>query len=73
MLPTINRVHIEHPLHKTELHANCDLIANDIMGRLSFLNSSLRAPQGYMKYLFDEDYYIAIYKLMSKNTGYDYC
>ena len=59
------RVHTpEHPLHKTELHANCDLIANDIMGRLSFLNSSLRAAQGYMKYHFDEDYYIDIYKLM---------
>lgn len=59
------RVHTpNHPLHKTKLHANCDLIANDIMDRYSLFNNSLRAAQGYIKYHFDEEYYIDIYKLI---------
>ena len=59
------RVHtLNHPIHKTKLHVNCDLIANDIMDRYSLFNNSLKAAQGYIKYHFDEEYYIDIYKLL---------
>lgn len=59
------RVHTKkHPIHKTQLHKNCDLLLSDIDGRFAGLNSSLRSAQGYFNYHFDEVYYRDIYKLI---------
>lgn len=62
-----SRVHTkEHPLHKEGLHANCDLIYNDIADRLVWLNPSLRTAQDWFKYHYDDSYQKDIYILIRK-------
>lgn len=59
------RVHTkQHPIHKTNLHKDCDLLINDIDGRSSFFNPSLRAAQGYFDHHFDPHYYEDVYQLI---------
>jgi hypothetical protein len=62
-----SRVHTrKHPIHKTNLHKNCDLIYNDIIDRINFLNPSLRGAQEYFKYHYDDEYQTDIYLLIRK-------
>ena len=62
-----SRVHTrEHPIHKEGLHADCDLIYNDIVDRSNWLNPSLRSAQDWFKYHYDEDYQIDIYLLIRR-------
>jgi hypothetical protein len=62
-----SRIHTpSHPLHKEGFHKNCDLLANDICGRTSWFNPSLRTAQGWFKYHYDEQYQIDIYNLIRK-------
>lgn len=65
-----SRVHVpEHPIHKEGFHKNCDLLANDIIERNSWFNSSLRAAQGWFRYHYDDQYQIDIYKLIRKQIS----
>lgn len=62
-----SRVHTrEHPIHKEGLHADCDLIYNDIVDRSNWLNPSLRSAQDWFKYHYDEDYQIDMYLLIRR-------
>jgi hypothetical protein len=62
-----SRVHTrKHPIHKEGLHANCDLIYNDIADRISLFNPSLRSAQDYFKYHYDDEYQNDIYSLIRK-------
>lgn len=60
-----------HPIHcNDKLHANADLMLNDIMFHTSrlhnFFNRSLRAANGFFKYHYDVDFYETTYKLYRK-------
>jgi len=61
------RVHTrKHPIHESGLHADCDLIYNDIVDRNSWFNPSLRGAKDWFKYHYDEDYQTDIYLLIRK-------
>lgn len=65
-----SRVHVpKHPIHKEGFHKNCDLLANDIVGRNSWFNPSLKAAQNWFKYHYDDQYQIDIYNLIRKNIN----
>lgn len=65
-----SRVHtVNHPLHKTGFHKDCDLIFNDIADRNSLFNNNLSASQGWFKYHYDENYQIDIYNLMREKIN----
>jgi hypothetical protein len=58
------RVHTkQHPVHRTQLHKNCDLILADIDAHNSFFNPSLRAAKAWFKYHSDDQYLEDTYKL----------
>ena len=62
-----SRVHTpNHPLHKTGLHKDCDLIYTDIENRSSLFNSSLKAAKGYFEHHYDDHYYQTVYSLLRK-------
>ena len=62
-----SRIHTNnHPLHKTGLHKDCDLIYTDIEGRCSLFNPSLRAAQDWFRYHYDDEYQIDVYELIRK-------
>jgi len=62
-----SRVHtIEHPIHKTGLHKDCDLIYTDIADRFSMFNPSLKSAQGWFKHHYDDEYQIDMYLLIRK-------
>ena len=62
-----SRVHtLNHPLHKSGLHKDCDLIWTDLLDRNSMFNASLRSAKGYFRYHFDDEYYQTIYSLLRK-------
>lgn len=62
-----SRVHTPtHPLPRTDLHKDCDLIYSDIENRFDLFNPSLRAAKGYFQHHFDDHYYQTIYSLLRK-------
>lgn len=62
-----SRVHTPtHPLPRTDLHKNCDLIYSDIENRFDLFNPSLRAAKGYFQHHYDDHYYQTIYSLLRK-------
>ena len=61
-----SRVHTrQHPLHKTLLHKNCDLLLNDI-DRVSWFNESLKSAKLWFKHHYDDEYQKDIYRLLRK-------
>lgn len=65
-----SRIHTpNHPLHKNGFHKDCDLLANDIIDRNSWLNPSLKAAQGFFKHHYDDQYQVDIYNLIRKNIN----
>ena len=61
-----SRIHTpSHPLHKTGIHKNCDLIYDDLQ-RSSWFNKSLQAAKGWFDYHYDDQYQIDIYSLIRK-------
>lgn len=61
-----SRVHTPlHPLHKTGLHKNCDLIYEDLQ-RPSWFNKSLRAAKDWFNFHYDDQYQIDVYLLIRK-------
>lgn len=67
-----HRVHTrKHPIHKTELHKDCDLLWSDIAYHGTHLarwfNRSLDAAVGYFIHHFDEEYYDDVYGLLVLN------
>jgi len=62
-----SRVHTPtHPLPRTELHKDCDLIYSDIENRFDLFNPSLRSAKGYFQHHYDDHYYQTIYSLLRK-------
>lgn len=62
-----NRLHTpNHPVHKTELHKDCDLIYADVENKRSWFNPSLSAAKGWFEYHYDQEYQNDIYKLIRK-------
>lgn len=60
---SVSRVHIEqHPIHKSGLHKNCDLIYNDLANTKS-KNKVITTGIDYFKYIFDETYYRDLYEM----------
>ena len=61
------RVHtLKHPVHKTELHSNCDLILADIDSHTDWFNPSLKAAKGWFRYHNDDVYLEDTYRLYRK-------
>ena len=62
-----SRIHTSnHPLHKSGLHKDCDLILNDLVGHFQPFNTSLQTAKNFFKYHYDEEYQIDIYNLLRK-------
>ena len=65
-----SRVHTpKHPLPRTDLHKDCDLLYTDIEQRNSFFNESLKSAQLYFKHHYDDQYYQTIYSLLRKEIN----
>jgi len=65
-----SRVHTRsHPIHKTGLHENCDLIWTDLESHKDYFNSSLKAAKGYFQHHYDDQYYKDIYSLIRKEIS----
>ena len=63
-----NRVHtIKHPIHKTDLHKDCDLIYTDIEAYSDWFNPSLSAAKGWFEYHYDQEYQDDIYQLLRES------
>ena len=63
-----NRVHtIKHPIHKTDLHKNCDLIYTDIEAHSNWFNPSLAAAKGWFEHHYDQEYQNDIYRLLRES------
>lgn len=63
-----NRLHTRnHPIHKTELHKNCDLIYADIASHHNIFNRSLAAAKGWFSYHYDQEYQDTIYQMLRKS------
>ena len=61
-----NRVYVhDHPIPRTGLHANCDLIFSDI-DRFRPWNRRLSNIRSWFKYYFDETYHNDIYNFIRK-------
>jgi hypothetical protein len=61
-----SRIHTpSHPLHKTGIHKDCDLIYEDLQ-RPSWFNKSLSAAKGWFNYHYDDQYQIDMYLLVRK-------
>lgn len=60
------RVHtIEHPVHKNDLHKNCDLLYSDIEYHYNKHPSpELHSALGYFQHHFDPEYYQTVYNLI---------
>jgi len=59
-----NRVFVrEHPIHRSGLHANCDLIFNDI-DRFRPWDTKLTNIRNWFRYYFDEQYHNDIYVML---------
>jgi len=58
----------QHPVHKTGLHKNADLIFSDIAWHssrpLNFFNKALQSAYNYFVYHYDREYYEEIYELI---------
>lgn len=64
-----SRIHVkEHPLHKSGLHKNCDLIFNDI-DRFAFFNRKLKTAKNWFRYFYDDEYQIDIYNLLREKIN----
>ena len=64
-----SRVHTpNHPLHKSGIHKDCDLLYNDI-NRTSLFNPSLSAAKSYFKYHYDDQYHCDIYALLRQQIN----
>ena len=60
-----SRIHTNnHPLHKSGLHKDCDLILNDLVGHFQPFNTSLQTAKNFFKYHYDEEYQLDIYNLI---------
>ena len=60
-----SRIHTKnHPLHKTGLHKDCDLILNDLVGHFRPFNTNLQTAKNFFKYHYDEEYQTDIYNLL---------
>jgi len=61
-----SRVHVNHnPLHQnSKFHKNCDIILADIEQYTDEFSTSAKL---FFKHIYNEDYYIDIYNLMSKD------
>jgi hypothetical protein len=65
-LSSPNRVYCTtHPIHKTGMHKNSDLIYNDI-NRFSFFNTKLKTIKNWFKYYFDKDYHDFVYGMITE-------
>lgn len=60
-----NRVHTRnHPVHKTTLHKDCDLIYTDIEAHTDWFNPSLSAAKGWFEHHYDQAYQNDIYQML---------
>lgn len=65
-----SRIHVkEHPLHKTGLHKDCDLIYTDIANRFSLFDSKLRTAQNYFKHIYDEEHQCDMYVMLREKIN----
>lgn len=59
------RIHTpKHPIHRTGLHKDCDLILADLEAKTSYFNKSLQIAKGWFKYHYDEQYQNDMYTLL---------
>jgi len=62
-----SRIHTpNHPIHKTNLHKNCDLIYTDIENRNDWFNENLKISKKFFEYHYDDQYQIDVYTLIRK-------
>lgn len=62
---SFSRIHtLTHPVHKSGMHKDCDLIFSDIEARNSFFNSKLDVAKKWFKFYYDNDYQKDIYNLL---------
>jgi hypothetical protein len=60
-----SRIHTNnHPLHKTDLHKNCDLIYSDLENRFNWFNENLMISKKFFEYHYDDEYQKDIYFLI---------
>lgn len=60
-----SRVHtINHPIHKTGFHKNCDLIYTDIEDRFDLFNENLKISKKWFYYHYDDEYQLDVYKMI---------
>lgn len=65
-----SRVHtISHPIHKSGLHKNCDLIVTDLDGHCGWFNQGLRIAKGWFRYHYDDEYQHTTYKLIRQEIS----
>lgn len=65
-----SRVHtLKHPVHKSKLHKDCDLIITDIEGRQSFFNPGLKSAKQWFLYHYDDEYQNFIYSLIRREIN----
>lgn len=65
-----SRIHTtNHPIHKSGLHKNCDLILTDLIEHFRPFNTSLHTAKNFFKYHYDEEYQIDIYNLLRRQIN----
>jgi hypothetical protein len=63
-----SRIHtLNHPLHKTGFHKDCDLIYTDLENRFDWFNKNLQASKNWFEYHYDDEYQIDIYQMIRRN------